>query len=107
MKATNNIEQKIESTINAFDSHEEVNVSPFFKDKTMQRLFSQSEEQALVKSWFTPNLQFAAIVCVVILNVLALSQLNTEINVVDLDEFATTMESSIDEDEADSMFNNW
>ena len=58
------------------DAIETVNVSPFFKDKTMQRLFAEKEETTTVWNWFTPKLQLATLVCVVVLNVIAFPKLD-------------------------------
>ncbi|QRM90224.1 hypothetical protein FG167_13595 [Lacinutrix sp. WUR7] len=74
MKTNNNIQEKIDNTFKAFDAIEEVTISPFFKDKTMQRLFSQQEEEKVAWSWFSPKLQLATLICIVALNVLAFSK---------------------------------
>lgn len=88
MKTNKNIEHKIKKTLEAFDSIEHVNVSPFFKDKTMQRLFTEKEQELTMWSWFTPRLQLATLVCVIALNVFAFSKLNTETYNDNLNEFA-------------------
>lgn len=93
MDINKDIQQKIDSTLQAVDGIETVKVSPFFKDKTMQRLFSEKEEVAMGWSWFTPKLQLATLVCVVILNVLAFTQLDssgTSSYDENLNEFAET-----------------
>ena len=46
METNNNIQKKIDDTFTAIDAIENVNVSPFFKDKTMLRLFAEKEEVA-------------------------------------------------------------
>lgn len=75
MKTNKNIQSKIDGTLNAIDTIEKVKISPFFKDKTMRRLFAKKEEQQIVWSWFTPKLQLATLVCVVVLNVIAFTKL--------------------------------
>ncbi|WP_298534715.1 hypothetical protein [uncultured Algibacter sp.] len=77
MDTERNIQHKINDTFDALDSIKPVNVSPFFKEKTMNKLFSEKEEvqQADLWSWFTPKLQLAALVCVVVLNVIAFTRL--------------------------------
>ncbi|MCL5129492.1 MULTISPECIES: hypothetical protein [unclassified Algibacter] len=77
MDINKDIQQKIDSVLNAVDGIETVNVSPFFKDKTMQRLFSEKEKVVEQSSWFTPKLQLATLVCVVVLNVIAFTQLDS------------------------------
>ncbi|MBU2938575.1 hypothetical protein KO494_03385 [Lacinutrix sp. C3R15] len=76
MKANNNIQEKIENTFKAAEAIKQVPVSPFFKDKTMQRMFSKKEEEKVAWSWFTPKLQLATLACVIVLNVVAFKQLN-------------------------------
>ena len=93
MENNKNIQDKIDSTLSAMDTIESVNVSPFFKDKAMQRLFAEKEEGITVWNWFTPKLQLATLVCVVVLNVFAFSNLkasNTTSYNDNIDEFAET-----------------
>lgn len=75
METNNNIQEKIDSTFEALEAIENVNVSPFFKDKTMNVLFTEKKDEQSVWSWFTPKLQLATLVCVVVLNVIALTKL--------------------------------
>ena len=75
METDNNIQNKIDSAFEVLEVIETVHVSPFFKDKTMQRLFSEKEVEQNIWSWFTPKLQLAALVCLVVLNVTAFVQL--------------------------------
>lgn len=77
MKTTNNIHEKIDSTLSVCDTISEVNVSPFFKDQTMQRLFEEKEEETVYSSWFATKLQLATLLCFVVLNALALIRLNS------------------------------
>lgn len=75
MEINNNIKKKIDSILNSADAIEEVKISPFFKDQTLQRLFTEKEKQQSAFSWFSPKLQFATLACVVILNVFAFTKL--------------------------------
>lgn len=77
METNNNIQKKIDSAFEALDAIETVQVSPFFKDKTMQRLFAEKEVEQTSWSWFTPKLQLATLVCVVVLNVIAFTKLES------------------------------
>jgi hypothetical protein len=88
MNTKNKFEHKIEETLNAMDTIKPVNVSPFFKDKTMAVLFAEKEVEAKAWSWFTPKLQLATLVCVIILNVLAFTKLDTYTYENNLNEFA-------------------
>ena len=103
METNKNIKNKIEETLSAMDAIEAVKVSPFFKDKTMQRLFAEKEEEQNIWSWFTPKLQLATLVCVIVLNVLAFTQLNSNKYDSDINEFAETYGLSIGSDA--SLFN--
>ncbi|MEP5340426.1 MAG: hypothetical protein ABJL44_02440 [Algibacter sp.] len=98
METNNNIQNKIDSTFDAIDAIENVNVSPFFKDKTMQRLFAEEKEVTTVWSWLTPKLQLATLACVVILNVVAFSQLKTTTYNDDMSQFAETYGLSVSDD---------
>ena len=75
METNKNIQDKIDSTFSAMDAIETVNVSPFFKDKTMNVLFAEKEEKQTAWNWFAPKLQLATLVCVVVLNVIAFTKL--------------------------------
>jgi len=90
METDKNIQNKIDSAFDAIDTIETVNVSPFFKDKTMQRLFTEKEETTAVWNWFTPKLQLATLACVVILNVVTFTQLKTSSYDENLNKFAET-----------------
>jgi hypothetical protein len=74
METNKNVQEKIDNTFKALDAIEPVNVSPFFKDKTMNRLFLEKEEEKAAWSWFTPKLQLATLVCVVVLNTIAFTK---------------------------------
>ena len=95
MKTDNYLQEKIEESLNSVDLIKEVQVSPFFKDKTMQKLFSEKEEVTYAWSWFTPKLQLATLICVVILNVVAFSQLEQESYDEDIYEFAESYGFSV------------
>lgn len=104
MKKSKDIENTIEATFDVLDTINDVNVSPFFKDKTMQRLFTKEEEAvATGYSWFTPKLQFATLVCIVIINALGILQLTKASYTDSITEFANSYELS--QDEQSSLFN--
>ncbi|GAA3654241.1 hypothetical protein [Flavivirga jejuensis] len=103
MEKNTNIKDKIEATFNAIEAIEPVTVSPFFKDKTMQRLFEEKEEVSLIESWFSPKLQLATLVCVIVLNVVAFTQLNSNKYDSDINEFSETYGFSSDSNA--SLFN--
>ena len=78
MNTNNNIAEKVKSTFESIDHIQDIKTSPFFKDKTMRKLFdAEVEEDKIVFSWFTPKLQLASLVCVIALNVFAFIQLKS------------------------------
>ncbi|AUP80791.1 hypothetical protein [Flavivirga eckloniae] len=99
METNKNIKHKIEDTLEAMDAIGAVKVSPFFKDKTMQRLFVEKEEESLIWSWFSPKLQLVTLVCVIVLNALAFTQLNSNKYESDISEFAEVFGLSSDSEE--------
>ncbi len=99
MKTNNDIQEKVERTFSAMDAINEVKVSPFFKDKTMNRLFAEKEEEKIAFTWFTPKLQLATLVCVIVLNVLAFTQINSDTYDTNINEFADNYGLIIDADE--------
>jgi hypothetical protein len=100
METHNNIQNKIDSAFEALDAIETVKVSPFFKDKTMQRLFTEKEVEQKAGSWFTPKLQLATLVCVVVLNVIAFTKLEEASSYDEnLSEFAESYGLSTSDDE--------
>ncbi|WP_430409054.1 hypothetical protein [Kordia sp.] len=104
MKTPEEINKDIEATFDVLENINEVNVSPFFKDKTMQRLFAEKEEIVSTSfGWFTPKLQLATLVCILIVNVFGILQLTkTEYN-DSISEFANAYELS--QETQPSVFN--
>ncbi|TNJ45238.1 hypothetical protein KFZ70_07025 [Tamlana fucoidanivorans] len=76
MDRDKNIQNQIDETINVSERIQKVSVSAFFKDKTMQVLFAdKKEEESRIWLWFTPKLQLASLVCIIILNVIAYTRM--------------------------------
>lgn len=98
METHRDIQKQIDNTFDVVNSIEPVNVSPFFKDKTMQRMFAEEEEKQIVGAWFTPKLQLATLVCVVVINIMAFSQLKTTTYDDNIAEFAESYGISTDSD---------
>ncbi|OBX24237.1 MULTISPECIES: hypothetical protein [Bizionia] len=90
MNTDKNIQNKIDGTIHSAERIETVQASPFFKDKTMQRLFAEKEVQQSAWLWFTPKLQLATLVCLVVLNVFAFSSINKSTYNENVSAFAET-----------------
>lgn len=75
MDTNNNLQQHIDETINVLDDLKPVSLSPFFKDKTMNVLFAEKqEEQDIARTWFTPKWQLATLALVVVLNIMAFAK---------------------------------
>lgn len=100
MEINKNIQDKIDSTFEALDAIETVSVSPFFKDKTLNVLFAEKKAQQSAWIWFTPKLQLATLVCVVVLNVIALTKLdNSSSYEENVSEFAESYGLSTSDDD--------
>lgn len=97
METNKDIQTKINTTMRAFDVIEEVNVSPFFKDQTMKRLFEERKEDIAIWSWFTPKLQLATLMCLVFLNVWAYKTYNSNTYHSNLNEFAESYGLTVSE----------
>ncbi|WP_372756628.1 hypothetical protein [Mariniflexile sp.] len=98
METNKDLQNKIDSTLNAIDAIESVNVSPFFKDKTMQRLFAEKDEPVTTWSWFSPKLQLATLVCVIVLNIIAFSEISKSNYDENINDFAETYGLSVSTD---------
>lgn len=104
MKTPENIKDRVNRTLDSIDSIEAVKVSPFFKDKTMQRLFAKKEEkQALFGYWFTLKWQFASLVVIIALNVFVLSKYNMSSYEDEVDYFAQVYDLKTNTE--DNLFN--
>lgn len=89
MKSNTEMNKKIEDTLNSVESITEVQVSPFFKEKVMHKIRNASEDiQEATWSWFTPKLQLATLVCVVVLNVMAFNNLKEATYTENVNSFA-------------------
>ncbi len=102
MKPNSEINKKVKDTLDSIESIKEVKVSPFFKENVMYQIHNASEDiQEATWSWFTPKLQLATLVCVVVLNVMAFMKLKEITYNENVTEFAesyglsTSAENSI------------
>lgn len=76
MKDYSEINEKVQQTLDAAESIKQVSVSPFFKENVMHKIRNASEEiQEETWSWFTPKLQLATLIGVIVLNMMAFSNL--------------------------------
>lgn len=100
-----NIQDKVNTSFDVLDNIQEVNVPPFFKDKTMRVLFSEkkSDTYAWLWAWFTPQLQLATLVCVILINVYTFSKMNENEYEANVKAFAETY--GLKTDNETSIFN--
>ena len=103
MENNDNIEKKIEAVLDSANSINDVKVSPFFKDQTLDRLFSEQSERQTSWFWFTPKLQLATLLCFLALNIYTFTQVNGVSYDDHITDFAETHGLSVPEDH--SLFN--
>lgn len=72
MKNKTPINKQVEDTFKALDSIEKVQVNHFFKHKVLQKLKAEKDVKQTIFSWFTPQLQFASLALIVLLNASAI-----------------------------------
>ena len=88
MKSNIEMNKKVQDTFDSIESIQDVKTSPFFKDQTLERLFVKKEQEQKVWSWFTPQLQFATLACVIVLNVFAFTKVKETTYNENLSQFA-------------------
>ena len=103
METDKSIQNKIDKAFDALERIEKVNANPFFKDKTMQLLFSGKEERRLGWSWFTPTWQLAVLICLIALNVFVYRNLKSDAYDTKVDVFASSY--GLSESNDNSLFN--
>ena len=94
------ISQEVESTFDSVNSIEKVQVSPFFKNKVLNKLYVKKEPEPLVISWFTPKYQLAALIFLFIFNTYALIQYNKQNYNDKITTFAQSYELTVSENES-------
>jgi hypothetical protein len=89
MTSNSEINKKVQDTFDSIESIKEVQVSPFFKENVMHQIRKASEDlKESSRSWFTPKLQLATLVCVVVLNIMAFNNLKETSYDENVDDFA-------------------
>lgn len=88
------------NTLDILDAIQEVQVSPFFKNKVLNKIEQQKEAKESIFSWFSPQLQFASLALVICINVTTIyfSISNTQ----DSQEQVSGIESFVQEYQLDS-----
>ncbi|WP_422107994.1 hypothetical protein [Winogradskyella sp.] len=101
METHKDIKQKIEATLNSADSIEEVEISPFFKENALRQMFSEKEKEPFVLwSWLTPQVQLAALILIVAINVFTMMQLRNEYYDDEISNFADSYGLTVDASES-------
>ncbi|MDB4292155.1 hypothetical protein N9954_02020 [Maribacter sp.] len=75
MENKGNTDQLVQDTLDSASGSNMVKTPPFFKEKVLNRMAAQKTEEAPAFSLFdrfTPRYQFAALICFVVLNTVAL-----------------------------------
>lgn len=90
MKSNTKMNKNVQDTFDSLKSIQDVKMSPFFKDKTLDRLFVKKEESQRFWSWFTPQLQLATLTCVIVLNAFAFTKLKETTYNENINQFAET-----------------
>ena len=62
------INQQVEATFEVLDTIEKVEVNHFFKHKVLQKMKNEKVIKQTIFSWFTPQLQLAALGVILIIN---------------------------------------
>jgi len=76
MDTNNNIAEEVKSALDSITHIQEIKTPPFFKDKTMRKLFdAKVAEEKIVFSWFTPKLQLATLVCIIVFKCFCLNSI--------------------------------
>jgi len=99
MDSNKDIDKKVEELLSLAGQEKEVPISPFFKDKTLDILFTKEEEErSVISGWFTPKLQLATLVVVLLANSYVLYTMNQSDYSQQLDEFAQAYQLSNDDE---------
>jgi hypothetical protein len=105
MEKNSKIKDKVNETFKSLDAIHEVNISPFFKDKTMRLLFTETptDKYAWLWAWFTPKLQLATLVSFILINIYTFSKMNENEYKETVSVFAETYGLKVDNQS--KMFN--
>ncbi len=104
MKRKNTLEEQIDHILEVGKTIDPIKASPFFKEKMMNRLFEEKiKEEKLNFEWFTPKLQLVSLVCIIVLNIAAFTNLNSTSYEESISEFVETYGLVITEET--SLFN--
>jgi hypothetical protein len=97
------LNKKVEATINSVDSIKAVGVSPFLKDRILNNINTNEAVESSIWSWFTPKLQFATLLILIMLNIYAYKALTSNDYNITVEEFVDTY--NFGEETYTSIFN--
>ena len=80
------VEDKIEEAFSSLDKINEVKVSSTFKSRVLEEI-QQAKEQKETYSWFTPKLQIAAMIIVLLVNTIAIAHLFSDRDTTSFENF--------------------
>ena len=96
------LQKQIDRTLEMTSSVSTVKTSPFFKDKVLNKLFTEKEATSIF-TWFTPRLQLATLAFILLLNVYVFIQYSQSNYDTQVSNFAETY--TLSSDDSDSIFN--
>jgi len=99
METKTNYKYKTKMALDSLDTIEAVNVSPHFKERTLNILFKEEEQRvSFIERFITPQLQFAAILVIVIVNGFAIYNYSKTTYDSNLTTFSETYSLTVSED---------
>lgn len=72
METNKTTTQKVDEVLSSLDNLEEVKISPFFKQSVLNKIELEKEKSVIQFSWFSPQLQLAAVCIVLLLNAIVM-----------------------------------
>jgi hypothetical protein len=99
METTKQIEDKTAAAFNSLDIISAVKVSPFFKERTLNILFKEEEQKVtFLERVLSPQIQFVAIVAIVLINVTTIYNYSETNYNSDLNTFSESYNLSVSEE---------
>lgn len=101
MNKQESIDKIVEETIESASTLNKVEISPFVKDKTLNRLYETDQEHSSQNWWslLMPQIQLAVLVVIIAVNVFALVKIKNEAYANEVSDFAESYGFSSDSNE--------
>ena len=100
METKNTPHNEIDKILETSSKISKVTISPFFKEKVLNRIFVEKEKETSILTWFTPRYQFAALIFLFVFNSYALIQYNKQNYNDKVTTFAQSYELTASENES-------